>query len=130
MHKNKIVFFDGDCAMCQGWVHWLIQRDTKKQLFFAPLNSNLGTSFINKYFNLQAPPDSILFFDGIRMHTQSEAVIEIGLLLPFYNYLAIIIKFIPKFIRNGIYSTIAKNRKYLSKKICRIFTDEELVRFL
>ena len=130
MPKNKIVFFDGDCAMCQGWVHWLIQRDTKKQLFFSPINSNLGTKYINKYFKLQAPPDSILFFDGNRIYTHSDAVIEIGSLIPFYNYLAVIFKFIPKFIRNGIYSIIAKNRKHLSKKICRIFTDEELVRFL
>lgn len=33
----RIVFFDGDCAFCDGRVRWLIERDPEARLRFAPL---------------------------------------------------------------------------------------------
>ena len=34
---ERVVFFDGECAFCDGTVRWLIERDPEARLHFAPL---------------------------------------------------------------------------------------------
>ena len=36
--KNKyIVFFDGECGVCNFWVQWILERDTKDQFMFSEM---------------------------------------------------------------------------------------------
>lgn len=45
--ENKyVVFFDGDCGVCNFWVQWILGRDKKDQFMFASLQSDFGQKFL------------------------------------------------------------------------------------
>lgn len=43
---DKVVFYDGDCGLCQRSVAAIVKVDSKKELFFAPLNGVTYQSLI------------------------------------------------------------------------------------
>ena len=47
--ENKhIVFFDGDCGVCNFWVQWILERDNKDQFMFASLQYDFGQQFLSE----------------------------------------------------------------------------------
>lgn len=45
---KHIVFFDGDCGVCNFWVQWILERDTKDKFLFASLQSKYGQKFLSE----------------------------------------------------------------------------------
>lgn len=128
---KRILFFDGDCTMCNRWVDFVLTHEQKPEVQFASLQSEFCRSFFNKNgydYNV----DSIVYWDGIDFHIKSRAILELSTFLsPPYNKL-IWAKFIPKFMRDGVYNLVARNRnKFLKNKaLCRLPSIEERARFL
>lgn len=104
---NRIVFYDGDCVLCSKTVIFLLKKDKKKRLFFAPLG---GKTF--QAVSIQQPINeaSVVFFKEGELFTKSTAVLKIASHLPFPWPLFGLLLLIPAFVRDYFYRLIGKNR--------------------
>lgn len=118
---EKIVFYDGECGLCQRSIAIIFLWDKHKTLFFAPLN---GETY-QGHFHEASDMTTVVFFDGGKLFTKSDAIIEIGRALGGWKKSLFFLKIIPRFIRDLVYGLIASHRKKVS---CIILIQDE--RFL
>lgn len=128
---DRIVFYDGECGFCNHSVQFILKRNKKSPLlFFAALQSD----FTKKFFsNLGEPlPDisSLVFFEEEKFHYRSEGAMRLAKYLKGYKWLSYF-RFIPRFIRDAVYSLIAKHRHKISNdNSCVLVEQSERFRFL
>ncbi|RZJ46362.1 MAG: DUF393 domain-containing protein, partial [Flavobacterium sp.] len=116
---KHIVFFDGECGVCNFWVQWILERDKNDQFMYASLQSEFGQKFLSerglktKQFNtlyLWKPKNYYL--------TKSKAVLKIANLLGGIYKFSAIGKIFPSFFRDKIYDKISENRMKMSNQKC------------
>lgn len=115
--NSYIVFFDGICNLCNSWVKFIIKYDKKNKFKFASLQSEMGQNFL-KERNLSSKSfDSIILYQPNSAYfLKSDAVLQIFKLLGFPFSILSIFYIFPSFIRDKLYSLIAKNRyKFFGK---------------
>ena len=129
---NPIILFDGVCNFCNYWVTFAIKRDRKNKLKFTPLQGETAKQLLPQFHINPSSLSSVIFIDNGKAYTQSSAAIQICKHLDggWKLFYALII--IPKFMRDGLYNIIARNRyKWFGKKeSCMIPTPELKERFL
>lgn len=129
---HPVILFDGVCNLCNGSVLFIIKRDPKSQFYFAALQSDFGNKQL-KNFGLPATElNSVLLIKGGTLYQKSNAALEIAKHLSGLWPALYIFKIIPPFLRDGIYTWIARNRyRWFGKKdTCMIPTPELKSRFL
>ena len=128
--KNKIVFFDGVCGLCNQTVNILIGMDSGSQLRFSPLQGEAAVHTLPK--DLRSDLDSIAYLRGSEIHTRSTAVLYILRDLGGIWYFISFALWIPKPLRDVIYNWVARNRyRWFGKEsACRLPSPEERALFL
>lgn len=106
----KILFYDGECGLCQRSIAFLAGADRHKKLLFAPLN---GETY-KKYFASPSSMETVLYFNGSQLLSKSSAIIECLTDLGGIYLLAAILKIVPLFLRDRVYDFMARNRKKVS----------------
>lgn len=125
---KQIIFFDGVCHLCNGFVDFVILRDKKRQFLYAPIQ---GPTY-SKLLNRANTPEAIFFWQDGKISERSTAVLKILSQLPGPWKLSAVFFIIPRFIRDLIYNYIAAKR-YLwfgKSETCRIPTANERTLFL
>jgi len=127
----NIILFDGVCNLCNQSVSLVIKYDKNNIFQFAAMQTKAGEKVINEYRLLENRKSIILVKEGLVFY-KSDAVIEIAKQL---NGWPSILKFgfvFPKFLRDGVYDIIAKNRYYLfgKKETCAIPSEKDNHRFI
>lgn len=115
--KQPIVFFDGDCSLCNSSVRFLIRNNNSGNLYFASLQSETGS----KLMILAGPEfqqtDSILLLEDNTIYSHSNAAIKITKHLRFPLNLLGILVIVPVSLRDYIYRFVARNRyRWFGKK--------------
>jgi predicted DCC family thiol-disulfide oxidoreductase YuxK len=131
--NKQLILFDGVCNLCNSSVLFVIKKDTENRFLFAPLQSDIGQSIIEKYDIDTTIIDSILLYSKEKgLKTKSSAALHIAKHLGFPQNLLAVFFIIPTPIRNWVYNYIAKNRYkwYGKKEACMIPTPELKVKFL
>ena len=106
---NPLVFYDGDCLLCSNSIQFLLKKDKRKKLHYAPQQGKTFKQFaIDK--TIDAESSVILLKDGA-VHTKSAAALAIVRELPYPWKLLYAFIVIPEFVRNALYDLIARNRK-------------------
>jgi predicted DCC family thiol-disulfide oxidoreductase YuxK len=96
---DTIIYFDGECIMCNHSIKFVIKRD-KKYIFKIGYTKSLESK----------NQDSIvLFYNGLT-YKYSSAVIKCLILLGGFYKMAYIFYIIPKWLRDPVYKFIANNR--------------------
>jgi predicted DCC family thiol-disulfide oxidoreductase YuxK len=129
---RPVILFDGVCNLCNGSVLFIIKRDPRSQFYFAALQSDFGNEQL-KNFGLPATElNSVLLIKGGTLYQKSNAALEIAKHLSGLWPVLYIFKIIPPFLRDGVYTWIARNRyRWFGKKdACMIPTPELKSRFL
>lgn len=122
----NIVFFDGYCVLCNRFVDYLIKIDTKNLLKFSSLQGKTANKIFGTKYSFY--PNTVVFFKSKHnIYEKSEAVIEIFKLAGGFWNIFIIFKLFPKFIRDFLYTILAKLRYNIFGKrtYCRLPTKEE-----
>ena len=132
MSQQRVILFDGVCNFCNSAVNFAIKRDKKSTLKFAPLQSAEAHALLASY---ELPPvdmKSFVFIENGRSYTRSTAALKVCRYLNSFWPLMYGFIIVPKFLRDGIYNWIAKNRyRWFGKKeVCMIPTPEVRSRFL
>ena len=132
MKKSPLILFDGVCNLCNKLVLFIIKRDPKTKFKFASLQSKIGKEFLLKTGLPTVDFDSIVLIDGEQYFLKSTAALRIlkelsGGWKAIYIFLAV-----PKFLRDFIYSIIAKTRYRIFGKqdVCMIPTADIKKHFL
>ncbi len=122
----KIIFFDGYCNLCNGFVDWLIRMDRAKIFKFASLQGETAKGLLSQSTPSVEVETVVFLMDGVRLE-RSTAVLNIFICLGGPWKLARILLFIPPVIRDGIYRVIAKYRFLIfgKRNTCRLPTAEE-----
>ena len=109
--KNKnIVFYDGQCALCDKAIQFLLRRDKKELLYFAMLQEDFSRDYLAEYGIDTDQLKTFIYSRKGKVFSKSDAALEafrdISIAGKFFN----VFKIVPRFIRNGIYDWVAKNR--------------------
>jgi predicted DCC family thiol-disulfide oxidoreductase YuxK len=110
MEEKKIVLFDGVCNLCNRSVQFIIKRDRRKQFHFASLQGKAGQELLQQ-FNLSTDNlNSFILIENGILYRKSSAALRIARKLSSGWPLLYAFIIIPSFIRDAVYSLIAKNR--------------------
>jgi predicted DCC family thiol-disulfide oxidoreductase YuxK len=112
---QSLILFDGDCAYCNGWVKWITKRDASHKFRFAPLASDEGRRAIAQS-NIPPQIDTMVLIADGKGYTRSDAAWRILKALAGYSPVGLLVRAIPRRLRNWGYDLIAKNRHRLGMK--------------
>jgi predicted DCC family thiol-disulfide oxidoreductase YuxK len=129
--QHPIVFFDGVCGLCNTSVDFLIARDRRRVLRYAPLQGETAAARLD-------PRDieslkSIVLADCDGVHRQSTAIVRtLRHLGGGWKLAGWLLWVIPRPLRNIGYRFVSANRYRLfgKKDACRMPTPEERALFL
>lgn len=104
-----ILLFDGTCGLCDRTVRLVVRLDRHERFRFAPLESEAAVELFRRY-DVPESADSIVLVHGGKATVQSDAAIGTARLLGFPWSLAVVLKAIPRPIRDACYRFIARHR--------------------
>lgn len=117
MDNQSIILFDGVCNLCNSAVNFVIKRDKKNMIQFAPLQSETAHVLLENCNIPAAEMKSFIFIEEGKPYTQSAAALKVCRYLTGLWPLLYCLIIVPRFIRDGIYKWIAKNRyKWFGQK--------------
>jgi len=130
-NNKHIVFFDGECGVCNFWVQWILERDKNDQFMFASLQSEFGQKFLSER-DLETKQFNTLYLWKSKSYylTKSQAVLKIADLLGGVYKLAAIGKIFPSFFRDKIYDKISENRMKMANQKCYLPTPQQRKKFI
>jgi predicted DCC family thiol-disulfide oxidoreductase YuxK len=132
MPQPPIILFDGVCNFCNSAVNFVIKRDKNSILKFTTLQNGIAHQLLAHQKIPANDLSSFVFIENEKIYTRSTAALRVckyltGLWPLMYGFIIV-----PKFIRDGIYNWIAKNRyRWFGKKEeCMIPTPQIKAKFL
>jgi predicted DCC family thiol-disulfide oxidoreductase YuxK len=117
MAQHSIILFDGVCNLCNAAVQFIIRRDDSNHFLFASMQSERGKKILAENNLSSNEMSSFILFENGKVYDRSTAVLRIARKLNgswrfLYSFIVV-----PKFIRDGIYRIISKNRyQWFGKK--------------
>jgi len=132
MEQQPIILFDGVCNFCNSAVNFTLKRNKKANIRFAPLQSEAGQKLLQQYNLPVKDMESFVFIENGKAYQRSTAALKVCRYLRGLWPLSYGLIIVPRFIRDGIYDWIAKNRyKWFGiQQSCMIPTPEVRARFL
>ena len=130
---SPILFFDGECNLCNRLVQFVLKHDKGKIFFFAPLQSGAGKEAVAKAFSAgAASTDSFILYYNGKYFSRSSAALYVFRLLGGLWSLLFVGMVAPRFLRDGIYNIISRKRyKWFGKRdTCMVPTPDVMGRFL
>jgi predicted DCC family thiol-disulfide oxidoreductase YuxK len=127
-----VILFDGVCNLCNRGVRWIIRRDRRAVFRFAALQSAAGRKLLVDAGRTEELPGSMILIDQDGVHERSDAAIRIAAYLGFPWSLAKAARILPRFLRDGLYRWVARNRyRWFGKRdTCTVPEVEVRERFL
>ena len=101
-----ILLYDGYCALCNGWVAFLLKVDPRGPLRFAALSGTTGKTLVKKHPEL-SDIDSLVLIEGPTATIRSSAVLRIFRYLGGFWRIFLVGSLIPREIRDSLYDVVA-----------------------
>ena len=127
-----ILLFDGHCNLCNGWVQFIVKRDSNATIRFASLQSPAGRRLLEEHKIDENYIESLVFFEEEKYSVSSSAALRTLSYLDGWQKHLIFLAVVPRILRDRIYRFIANNRyKWFGRREqCMIPTTELSKRFL
>jgi predicted DCC family thiol-disulfide oxidoreductase YuxK len=128
---KTILFFDGLCGLCSRSVKFVLKKEKKDELFFSPLQSEFAKQKL-KELHVSGNTETMVLLENNKIYFRSTAALRTTKYLKGLWPLMMGFLIVPKFIRDAVYSYIAKNRItwFGSADYCGMITPELKKRFL
>lgn len=124
---KNILFFDGECNLCNGFVDFLIKRLKKSTLYFASLQGPQAKEYLAAANQL----DSVVYLRRGKLYKESDAAIYALSDLSRPWSLIRVLFVLPRAIRDAAYRYVARHRyNWFGKQSCRVPTEAEKDFFL
>jgi predicted DCC family thiol-disulfide oxidoreductase YuxK len=122
---EQIVFFDGECNLCNSTVDFFIRLDGGRRLHFASLQGETARKILPE--RVRSGLDTVVLWREGNLYKKSGAVLRALVACGGIWIFAGIFLLVPWFVRDFFYDVIAKNRfKWFGRReSCRLPTPEE-----
>lgn len=127
----RLVLFDGECAVCDATVQFLLDRDPSGALHFAPLQGETAQQIQRRHPEWPPDLDSLVLVeqgpDGEHLYWRSTGVLRMLAALPApWRWLAVL-QWCPRPARDLAYRAFARVRIRLFGRVtsCRLPTPEQ-----
>ncbi len=105
---RTIIFFDDECLLCNKAIQWILRNEVTHTILFAPLKGVHAGIVLEEFINL---PDSIIVLVDKKIFIKSTAFIHVmDQMGGRWKFVSVIMKFIPRYLRDFAYDIIATNR--------------------
>jgi predicted DCC family thiol-disulfide oxidoreductase YuxK len=128
---SPVIFFDGECGLCNRWVDFVLARDRRREFRFAPLQGETARCRLPSSDGTLL--NSVVLLDDAGEHRQSDAVARMLMRIGGRWFLpGWLLWLIPRAIRNRAYEFVARHRYqwFGQKQTCRMPSADERGRFL
>ncbi|MDR2273535.1 MAG: DUF393 domain-containing protein [Sphingobacterium sp.] len=121
---KHIIFFDGDCLVCNRFVQILLKIDTKNTFLFSSLQSDFAK---NSLHTIPQNIDSIVYLSPNGTFIRSEAILKICKQLGLPYSILCFLKILPGKWLDACYDYFAKNRYkwFGTNKYCVIPNEQQ-----
>ncbi|MFT3885188.1 MAG: DCC1-like thiol-disulfide oxidoreductase family protein [Flavobacteriales bacterium] len=126
------ILFDGVCNLCNGFVQWVIARDSKVKFRFGALQSPVAQQLVAGQPVRPMDLGTVLYVRNGKVLERSTAVLHIlkdlgGLWSLLYGFIIV-----PPFLRDAVYRWVARNRYkwFGQRESCMLPTPELRARFI
>lgn len=106
-----ILIYDGECNLCSKFLRFIVGINKNPDLKI----TNLKSKWTQKNIELNPDIDSMFFIINKKRYIYSDAVIHLLATTHYIFKPLLLIKVIPKPIRDGVYRFVAKRRKNIFK---------------
>lgn len=133
---DRVILFDGICAVCDAGMTWILDHDPDGVFHFAPLQGEVGQAVLARHPELPAHLDSIVFVEqthaGERVSWHTAALIDVAKHLPAPWSWMRLLWWVPWPLRDAGYQLFAavRYRIFGTIEACRIPKEGEAERFL
>lgn len=133
--RKHLIFYDGECPLCNRAIRVILNYDRKQQFFFASLQGKTAREILKGNPLLQPPYDTLVLLqdwqsDKERLLTHARASLRIAWMLGGRFTLLGWLSFLPSYLFDLCYKMIAKRRYHLFTKTVKISPEEYQERFL
>lgn len=127
---SQVVFFDGVCLLCNGFVDFLLRRDVERLFQFAPLQGERAKVLLPA--ELHSDVNTVVLWSQGQVFTRSDAVLTVLTQLGGAWGLMKVFWIVPRPLRDLAYRFVAGNRYrwFGRRETCRLPTAGERSRFL
>ena len=123
---RPLILYDGLCGLCDRSVQWLLRRDRKRQLYFAPLQGETARPYLSAAGEGQGF-DTMVFVERTAagdeaITTRSRAWFRILRRLGLPWSLLGVFRVLPDFLTDAVYEIISANRTrwFPARQACRV----------
>lgn len=133
---QHLVFYDGNCGLCDHTVQLLLKVDKQQIFAFAPLQGTTAAQLLKDLPEALKGVDSLILVENYQAETRvfyvrGKAVLRICWLLGSWWKLFGWMAFLPSFFFDILYQIVAKNRHRLfSHEMCVLPSEASKRRFL
>lgn len=127
--KNTILFFDGVCNLCNGFIDFIVRTDVNLALKVASLQGSTAIATLPEPLRVEL--QSVVLLQNGQTYLGSEAVLRTLELLPWPYRLLGVLRLLPLTLRDGIYFWVARHRYgfFGTRKTCRLPTPADQAHF-
>lgn len=75
---HPVMLYDGECALCNGTVNFVLAHERQGLLHFAPLQSEVGQAYLRKFGLPTENFQSYVIVEGETCYQKSQAVQRMG----------------------------------------------------
>lgn len=108
--STPIIYYDGHCALCSGWVKSVLRLDDKGIFRFAPLQSSLANERLAAFDIDTENLDSVILETEDKVFLKSDVALEVMSMLGWPYRVLSVLKVFPLGFRNAVYDWVARNR--------------------
>lgn len=107
---HPVILFDGVCNYCNSICNFIIKHDPGKHFRFAHLQSKAGRDLLAQYGFAPDMLDSVVLIENGAAYLKTDVTIHMARHLTGIVRWAVLLRLVPRFIRNIGYDIIARNR--------------------
>lgn len=129
---QPLLLYDGECGLCERSVQFTIRHNSKQNVRFAALQSDVGQRALEAAGLPAEYRDSLVLVDDARTHLKSKGAIRLARHLDWPWRALGATKVIPRPVRDWAYDFVAKRRfRWFGRvEACRLPTPQERARFV
>jgi predicted DCC family thiol-disulfide oxidoreductase YuxK len=110
MKQKPVLYFDGNCNLCNTWLNILHRFDKKNFIRYVSLQSEIGEKVLRQLQLASEFSDTVIFEKEGVFYFRSEAVLECLKSLGGCWETVNMMRIFPLKLRDGLYNFIARNR--------------------
>ena len=107
--SNPVLFYDGVCNLCNGFVQLVLRYDRQRIIKFCPLQEEIASNIRQSIDVNQDMSSAALLWRG-KLSTNSDVLFDLVNILGGYWKLINVLKIFPRPLRDWVYAIIANNR--------------------